>query len=55
MDEKFPYGSPEEIEKKRARDYMALSPTEKYHSLMRLIKINYEIRLSNKSLPQAPQ
>jgi hypothetical protein len=52
MEKKFPYGKPEEIEKKRALEFMALSLTEKYESLMKLIKINYEVRMSNKDLKQ---
>lgn len=51
-DRKFSYATPEENEKRRALEYMALSPTEKYYALMKLIKINYEIRQSNKSLKQ---
>lgn len=50
MDSKFSYASPEENEKRRALEYMALSPTEKYYALMKLIQINYEIRQSNKYL-----
>jgi hypothetical protein len=50
MHKTLPYGTPEEIEKQRALAYMALSPTEKYNSLMRLIKAAYAIRMSNKAL-----
>jgi len=50
MDKKFPYADPMEIEKKRALEFLALSPTERFNALIQLIKINYEIRRSNKEL-----
>jgi hypothetical protein len=53
MHKTLPYGRPEEIEKQRALAYMALSPTEKYNSLMRLIKAAYAIRMSNESINRA--
>jgi hypothetical protein len=36
--------SPESIEKKRALDFLALSPTEKYDALIKLIQITNEVR-----------
>lgn len=40
---------PEELEKKRALEFLALSPTEKFEILMKRIKDCYEIRESRKS------
>jgi hypothetical protein len=37
---------PEELEKKRALEFLALSPTEKFYAAMRLMTISYQIRES---------
>ena len=54
MNTKFPYADPATIEKKRALEFLALSPTDKFNALMQLIKISYEIRQSNIDNPPAP-
>ena len=43
---------PETIARKRALEFLALSPTQKFESMLRLIKISYEVRQSNKQLKQ---
>lgn len=42
---------PEELEKKRALEFLALSSTEKFYSAMRLMTISYQIRESIKKNP----
>jgi hypothetical protein len=46
VQKRFTYADPETIAKKRALEFIALSPTEKFNSLIKLIKISYEIRES---------
>ena len=44
-------GEPEVLEKKRALEFLALSPTEKYYVIMNLIKVSYEIRNAGLQIP----
>jgi hypothetical protein len=46
--------SPEEIERKRALEFLALSPTERFYSAMRLMTISYQIRESIRKNPLKP-
>ena len=42
---------PEKLEKKRALEFLALTPTEKFYAAMRLITVAYQIRQSIKDNP----
>ncbi len=44
-------GKPEELERKHALEFLALSPTEKYRAIMNLIQVNYEIRAEGAKIP----
>ena len=46
----FQYGPPEELEKNRALEFLSLSPTEKFWSLMNLIEISFIIKENAKSI-----
>lgn len=43
------YGPPNEKEKLRALQFMALSPTERFNALMQLIAISYEVKMAKQS------
>ena len=45
---------PEELEKKRALEFLALSSTEKFYAVMRLMTISYQIRESMRNNPLKP-
>jgi hypothetical protein len=45
-----PYTIPECVERKRALEFLALSPTEKYDALINLIKITNEVREAGKAI-----
>jgi hypothetical protein len=47
--EQTSHPTPEAIARKRALEFLALSPTEKYDALISLIKITNEIRQSRKA------
>ena len=46
---KMHYGNPDEKEKLRALEFLALTPTQKFDALMQLIAISYEVRQAKKN------
>jgi hypothetical protein len=48
--EQTSHPTPEAIERKRALEFLALSPTEKYDALINLIKITNEVREAGKAI-----
>ena len=45
---------PEELEKKRALEFLALSAAEKFEVALKLMKVSYEIRESRKKITNKP-
>ncbi|MCW3124698.1 MAG: hypothetical protein JWO03_356 [Bacteroidetes bacterium] len=46
---------PEEIARRRALEFLALSPTEKYDALIKLIEISNEVKEAGKALRNKKQ